>query len=287
VSFWDAYDFWRDSMAGVLLAGALCAFLGVYVLLRRVVFVGAALTQLSGVGVALAFWVGSLLAQPGADPHDLAHGLLDPRVMSLAAAMVGSLLFSLNRGGRRLASETIVGLGWVVASAALLLLLSSKRIVQETHEVEDLLYGNAVLVNLHQVKVLAGVAGALLVVHVLFFKELLFITHDAEMARTVGYRTRAWDMLLYATFGIGISFAVQTIGALPAFGFLVIPSAGALLLVDRAVWAFPLAVLFAVLGGGLGYYLAFTLELPTGAAIVASSALFLLPGLVRRVLVRR
>jgi len=278
LSFWSAYDFWHDSMAAVLLAGGMCAALGVYVVLRRVVFVGAALTQISGVGVALAFWLGSFLAP---DPHD-APLWLDPRWLSLVAAVVGAIAFSFSRGGRRLGGETIIGLGWVLASAVVLLVLSSKRIVQEAHEVDDLLYGSAVLVRPADVLVLAGVAATILAVHVLFFKELLFVTFDAEMAQTLGYKVVFWDVLLYGTIGVGISFAIRIVGMIPAFGFLVIPSSAALLLVSRVSYALPVSMLFAVGGGALGYYVAFTREWPTGASIVACSALALVPGLLLR-----
>src|SRR5512143_3235280 len=125
MSFWEAYDFWHDSMFAVLLAGGLCAALGIYVVLRRVVFVGAALTQISGVGVALAFLLGSFVTH--ADPHS-APVWLAPRWLSLIAAVAGAVAFSFTRGGRRIGGETIIGLGWVLASAALLLILSSKRI---------------------------------------------------------------------------------------------------------------------------------------------------------------
>jgi len=281
MGFWESYDFWRDSVAAVLLAGGMCAALGVYVVLRRVVFVGAALTQISGVGVALAFWLGSFVGA-AADPHD-APVWLDPRWLSLLAAVVGAIAFSFSRGGRRLGGETIIGLGWVLASGVVLLILASKRIVQEAHEVDDLLYGSAVLVRNAEVLVLGIVAAAILGVHIVFFKELLFVTFDAEMAQTLGYKVVAWDVLLYTTIGVGISFAVRVVGMIPAFGFLVIPSSSALLLVRRVSHALPLAILFAVAGGGFGYYVAWTCEWPTGASIVACSALALVPGLVLRV----
>ena len=283
MSFWSAIDFWRDSVIGVALAGALLGFLGVYILLRRVVFVGAALTQISGVGIAVAFWFASYF--PAQDAHHGGHAWwLSPQLYSLVAAIGGALLFSLlfqaNRA-RRLSSEAMVALGWVLAAAALLLILSSTRIVQEAHEVDDILYGNAVLVRPSQLETLAIVVAGVLAVHFAFYKEFLIATYDPETARALGYRTAIWDLILYATFGVGISFAVRTIGALPAFGFVVIPAASALLLVRRVVWAFPLAVSFAVLGGVYGYYLSFTRHYPTGPAIVAGSAIFLVPGLVK------
>jgi zinc transport system permease protein len=286
VSFWSAYSFWRDSMIAVVLAAAMCGYLGVYVVLRRVVFVGAALTQISGVGIASAFFLASFSTFASNGPHGGVPFLLEPQVFSLVFAVAGAVFFSFNRGGKRLASETTVGLGWVIASAAVLLILSSKRIAEEAHEVDDLLYGSAVLVAPGQVMVLAAVVASVLVVHLLFFKELLFVTYDSEMAQTLGYRTVFWDILLFVTFGVGISFAVRTVGALPAFAFLVVPAASAQLLVRRAAIMFPLAVAFAVLGGALGYYLSFTHQFPTGAAIVAASAVFLLPGAVRQLLRR-
>jgi zinc transport system permease protein len=282
MSFWSAFDFWRDSMAAVLLAGGMCAALGVYVVLRRVVFVGAALTQISGVGVALAFLLASFMT---GDPHD-APMWLDPRWLSLLAAVIGAVAFSFSRGGRRLGGETLIGLGWVLASALVLLILSSKRIVQEAHEVDDLLYGSAVLVRNEEVLVLAAVTAMILAIHVVFFKELLFVTFDAEMAQTLGYRVVFWDVLLYGTIGVGISFAIRIVGMIPAFGFLVIPSSAALLLVNRVSAALPLAMLFGVGGGALGYYVAFTREWPTGASIVACSALALIPGLLLRAVKR-
>lgn len=283
-AFLDAYEFWRNDVAGIVLAGLLCGYLGVYVVLRRVVFVGAALTQLSGFGVAAAFFVASYF--PVHDAHAGSPWWVSPQLYSVTAALAGALLFSLVRGGGRLASETVVGIGWVVASASLLLILSSRRITQEKHEVDDLLYGAGVLLSWPQVKALAAVVAGVLAVHLAFYRPFIFVSYDAEMARTVGYRARFWEMLLYATFGVGISFVVKTIGALPAFGFLVIPAAAAQLLVRRVRWAFPLAMTFAVAAGFLGYYLSFTRRYPTGAAIVATSALFLLPGLLRRALGR-
>src|SRR5262249_57894425 len=53
VSFWEAYDFCRDSMAAVLLAGGMCPALRVYLVLRRVAFGGPGLTPIPDVTAAL------------------------------------------------------------------------------------------------------------------------------------------------------------------------------------------------------------------------------------------
>lgn len=186
-----------------------------------------------------------------------------------------------------LASETQVGLGWVLAGALLLLTLSSKRIVAEAHQVDELLYGSAILVTRAELLTTAAIVTVLLLIHVVFFKEFVFISFDGEMAQTLGYRTRLWNALLFATLGIGISASVRCLGALPAFGFLVLPGAAAQLVARRVVSVFVLAVVFAMAAGLLGYYFAFSREWPAGPALVVASALFLLPGFVLRVVRRR
>src|SRR5207302_6992244 len=75
--FWAGRELWREPMLGGVLAAALLSYLGVFVVLKRMVFVSAALSEISSVGVAFAFYVGAVA---GIDPH--AHGaiplLLEP-----------------------------------------------------------------------------------------------------------------------------------------------------------------------------------------------------------------
>jgi ABC-type Mn2+/Zn2+ transport system permease subunit len=124
-------------------------------------------------------------------------------------------------------------------------------------------------------------------VHLVLFKELVFISFDGEMAQTLGYRTRIWNALLFATLGVGISASVRCLGALPAFGFLVLPGAAAQLLARRVGSVFLLAVLFALGAGLIGYYFAFSREWPAGPSLVVAAALFLLPGAGVRLFRRR
>ncbi len=275
--FWESSFLWRDAMAASALAGALCAFVGVYVVLKRVVFVSAALSQLSGLGVAVAFYLASLA---GYDPH-APPLLLHPLWYASAFAVAGAVLFSLNLQHRRVAGETVVGLGYLVSSASLLIVLNSPKITQESHEVTDLLFGNAVAVSPSLLHALAVTALVVFSLHILFYKELVFVSFDAEMARSLGIATHFWTLLLFVTVAAAASIATRAIGALPAFAFMVVPPAAALLLSNRLWSAFVVAVLMAIAAAALGYYASFRWSLPTGATMVMASALFLSPGLVR------
>lgn len=278
MSFFDAWDLIGDGVIAAAICAVLSAYIGVYVLMRRVIFVSAAIAQASGLGIALAFWVGSFFAEGTLT----GEGSLVPQGFALAGALACALSFSRGGSSGKLASETKVGLVWVIAGAVLHLVLSSSRVVQEAHEIDSLLYGSAVLIAREQLWVLGGVAVVTLAVHLAFRKELVFVSIDPEMARTLGYRVPLWDAVLFTTLAIAISFVVRSLGALPAFAFLVIPGAIAQLVSSRIGALFPIAVAAALIGALGGYVYSFEADLPTGPALVVATSLLLVPaGIVR------
>lgn len=278
--FWAGRDLWREPMIAGVLAGAILGYIGVFVVLKRMVFVSAALSEISGVGVAFAFWLGAVL---GINPHE--HGriplLLEPTWFSLLFACAAAALFSLQPGHRKLATETIVGLGYIIASALVLTILNSPRIAQEAHAIGDILFGNAVTVPWQQIRALFAAALLATAAHALFFKELLFVSYDRETAVVQGVGVFRYELLLNLVTAVVISVATRAVGALPVFAFTVIPAAAALMITERMRVTIALSVLFGVVSAAVGYYVSWVAQLPTGATMVVVAALFLLPGLLK------
>lgn len=278
--FWAGRELWREPLLAGVLAAALLSYLGVFVVLRRMVFVSAALSEISGVGVATAFYMGAVA---GIDPHS--HGalpiLLEPVWFSLAFACVAAALFSLRPGHRKLAPETIVGLGYIVASALVLAILNSPRIAQEAHAVGDILFGNAVTVPRSQIYALVGAGAVATCAHALFFKELLFVSYDRETATVQGLGVFRYELLLNVIVAVVISVATRAVGALPVFAFTVVPAAAALMVTENIRATIPLAIAFGIVSAAVGYYVSWIEQLPTGASMVVVASVFLLPGLAR------
>ena len=283
VSFWQSWFLWRDPLAVAVIAAALCAFVGVYIVLKRIVFVSAAMSQGSGVGVAFAFM---LCSYAGVDPHH-APFYLHPVPWAIFLAAGVAFIFSGNLGNRRLSGEAVIGIVYLVAAACVILILNSPRVTQEAHEVNDLLYGNAVAVPPEQLYIMAGAAIVVAIVHGLFGKEFVFTAFDAEMAQTLGLRTKLWSLLLFVTFAVAISVSTRAIGALPVFAFTVIPPAAALLVASRMWSAFAIAVGIAVASAFIGYWASWQWQLPTGASMVIVTALFLLLAAPRLAFMKR
>jgi zinc transport system permease protein len=278
--FWSGQELWREPLLAGVLAAALLSYLGVFVVLKRMVFVSAALSEISGVGVAFAFYLSSVA---GIDPHS--HRgvplLLEPTWFSLLFACGAAMVFSLRPGHRKLAPETVVGLGYIVASALVLAILNSPRIAQEAHAVGDILFGNAVTVPRSQIYALAVAGAGALLIHAFFFKELLFVSYDPETALVQGMGVLRFETLLNVITAIVISVATRAVGALPVFAFTVIPAAAALMITERLRTTIALSIAFGVVAAAVGYYVSWVESLPTGATMVVCSSVFLLPGFAR------
>lgn len=270
--FAAAREIWEVPLAASVVAAALLGALGVYVVLRRTVFVSAALTQLSTLGL-----VGTLLLEERL--HVETEHASEQLAVAIAVSVVGALLLGAFRP-RRLPAEATVGATWVVASA--LVVLGASRLVHGAHDLGGMVFGNAVAVPASDLAVIAAVAAVATALHAAFAKELAFTSFDPETAQALGMRVRLWDAVLFLTIGVAIPPAARALGALPVFAFLTLPATGALLLRVGFRLAFPLAASFGVVAAAGGYVLSWIGELPTGPTMVALAALLIVPGALFR-----
>lgn len=271
--FFAAREIWRDPLIASVIAGGLCGFLGIYVVLRRTVFVSAALTQLSTLGLIAALLVEEQIGV------EVEHGGVQLAV-ALLFSVAGALVLGALHAGRRLPTETGVGITYVLAGA--FVILGANRLIHAAHDLNAMVFGNAVAVPFSDVVVLAVVALACAVIHAVFAKELVFVSFDAETAEALGIKTWRWSGLLFFTIGLAIPAAARALGALPVFAFLTIPAAAALLLMPRLRGAFVVASVIGVVAAAGGYVLSWIWQIPTGATMVALAAAFVVPGAVLR-----
>lgn len=276
-TFLESSFIWRDAIIASVLAAILCGWLGTYVVLKRIIFVGAALPQASGFGIALAFFIGSFLGPHG---HE-ASFLLNPLFVSVTMSALVAAVFSLNLDHRKLSNETVIGLGYIICSALVIQILNSPRIVQEAHEIGDILFGNAVVIDPQVLKVMIITFCGVLLIHTGLFKEFASLVFDSEFAATLKLPVRRLNLILYLTIAVAVSISTRAIGAMPVFGFLVIPPACALLYTTGLKSTIALTCLIGALSAAGGYFCSFIFSWPTGATMVGVASVFLIPGLIR------
>ncbi len=251
-------DFLREALWAGLLVALMCSYLGVYVVLKRIVFVGVALAELSSAGIAIGLWLG-----------------FSPIVGAMLLVLFGVTMFAVRWSPRRVPSESTIGIVYSVAGA-LAILCISKSAMGETHMLK-LLQGDVLTVSPQETLQMLGIFAVVALIHALFGKEFLLVSFDRDAASTMGYKAVRWDFLLYLTIGIVISFSIRATGVLMATTMLIIPAVTALLLAQRMRQVWPLTLILGVVPVVLGLHLSFLLDLPASAIIVALSFAMLLP----------
>jgi ABC-type Mn2+/Zn2+ transport system permease subunit len=260
----------RQALIGSVLVGLICPLVGVYFVLRRMIFLGVALPQVSAAGIAFAAFVHQIVTSLDA------HLGLSERWL----AMVGSLMFTFTGlvvlaafERQRETVEARIGITYAVAAAATMLFLALNPSA-EAHMV-NLLKGDILATTGPSLTVMVGVFGAVVLVLMAFSKEFLLVSFDRDMAVVFGKHVGLWDMLLYLTIGITISLGVMTAGPIVTFGFLVVPPFTARLITRRML---TFSLISAGLGGVTafaGFYCAYRFDLPLGPAEVALASLVL------------
>lgn len=241
----------------------LLTYMGIHVVKREVIFVDLALAQVATFGTCIALIMGY-------DFHDpIAFWI------SLGVTFLGAAFFSWSRAieQHHVPQEAIIGITFVVAAAAVILLLS--RVAGGKEELEHLLTGDILNVNSGDFGQRAAVFAGIAIFYGLFHSKFAAISTDYAAAIASGMRVRLWDFLFYAAFAIVVVSFVRIAGVLLTFAYLIVPAVCAVMLAES--WKGRLIIGWIVAGVAslAGIAASYKLDLPTGAAIVCACGLLL------------
>lgn len=252
---------------------AMLSYLGLHVIAREVIFVDLSLAQMAALGSLTALLV-------HAAPESVTTYLF-----ALFATAVGALLFAVTRSSRhagpsRVPQEAYIGIVYVVASAAAVLV--ANKVPGGGEAVEKTLVGSLLWVTWPTIIRLAVAYAVLGLIQYALRHRFLTISFHPQQAETAGWRIRWWDFLFYLTFGMVITLAVPIAGVLMVFSFLVVPAVIANLFTgDKRRLTF-IAWGSGALASVLGLWLSYTQDLPTGPLIVCMYGLLLVGAAVLR-----
>src|SRR5437879_6021427 len=253
----EVLEFLRWPFLASLILTGIHAYLGVHVVERGVIFVDLALAQIAALGATVAILVGM-------DPHGGTSYWI-----SLGFTFLGAAIFALARTRRgHIPQEAFIGIAYAVASAAAILAMS--KATGETEHLKDMLVGNILAVDRHEVLKTAILYGAIGIFHYIFRHKFLLISTDPEQAEAKGMSIRFWDFLFYASFGFVVTSSVAIAGVLLVFCYLIVPSVGAMLFADRVGRRLAIGWTMGTLVSALGVYFSVELDLPPGATIVCT-----------------
>lgn len=246
----------RRALVAGLLVSAVCGALSPFVVLRRMSFVGHGVAHAAFGGVALGVLLG---VSPVASGAAFAIGV------ALLIGVVG------RRG--RLSEDASIGI--LFASAMAFGIVCLGLIPGYAVDLFSYLFGSLLAVTPSDLVLITVLAGATLVLLLLFQKEFLFVAFDEEQARAVGLPATALQTTLLVFLALTVVISIKVVGAVLIAALLVVPGAGALQLSSDYRRVFPLSIGIGVLSAAGGLVVSYLADIAPGATIVlVSTGLF-------------
>ncbi len=247
------YSFMQTAILAAVLVGIACATIGVYVVLRRMAFIGDALAHTALPGLVVAYLNGWSL---------------------FGGAVVAGLLTALGIGwlSRRqeVREDTAIGILFTGMFALGILLISTTRSFRDlTH----ILFGNILGVTPSDLLLIGAVTAMTLLALLAFHKELELSSYDPTHAEVIGIKADRLRYLLLILLSLTVVTSIQVVGVVLTSAMLVTPAAAAALVTNRLPRMMLIASLIAIASGIAGLYISFYQNVSSGAAIVLMSTL--------------
>ena len=240
----------RGLVSGVFIS-SLCALVGVFLILRRMAFLGAGLAHSAFGGVAVAGLIG-----------------LDPFWITLIFTLLVANSVQLILGNRRVQPDSAIAVVFSGGMALAVVLIGLSGGFGEN--VFSYLFGNILMVTWSEMVYALPIGGIAIIFIALFYRDLVIITFNEELARVRGVRVDLVNHLIVSVASIVIVLSIKLAGILLASSLLVIPALTAILLGTSFAGTLMLSVIVAIVttAGGIG--VSFLMDLPPSGAVVGT-----------------
>jgi zinc transport system permease protein len=244
----------RAYLAGSFIA-ALCAMLGMYLVLRKLSLIGDGLSHVSFGAIALGLFFG-----------------IYPFYVAIPVVLAGSYFILRLTEKARLYGDAAIGIVSAVGIACGITLASLSRGFNV--DLFSYLFGNILAISNQEVYLSLGLSFAVILTILLLYHDLFSVTFDEEFARISGIPTDRINLILTFLTSITVVLAIKVVGIMLVSALLILPAVTALQIAGSFRVAMLIAVLSAVITVLLGITVSFFLNLPAGATIVLLNAAF-------------
>ncbi len=243
------YRFLANALLAALLTGICCGIVGTYMVVRRLVFLGGGITHSSFGGIGLAYFLGF-------------NPLWGAAIFATLSAI--GIEAASHRGEVR--EDSAIGIMWSVGMALGILFIYLTP--GYAPNLMNFLFGNILTVTTANLHLLMVLALLLVVLFLIWHRQVMFVAFDREYAESQGIPTAIVAYSVAILTAITIVLSIRAIGIVMLISLLTIPPVIANSLSGsyrRITWW---SVLIAIVGNIAGLMMSYLLDVPAGAATI-------------------
>jgi zinc transport system permease protein len=248
------YEFIRNALLAVLLASIACGIIGVYVVVKRMVFISGGIAHASFGGVGLGYFLG-----------------VNPIWGIIPFSILSALVMGLVSKRTRIPEDTAVGILWALGMSLGIVFIGLSP--GYAPDLFSYLFGNILTVTSVDLIIMLILDLVIIMVVFLFYKEFLALSFDDEFATVVGVSTVKLYFLLLCLIALTIVVLMKVVGLIMIIALLTIPAAISKQYTSNLKKMIFISILLSAIFGLGGLWLSYQLNLASGATIVIVSGI--------------
>ena len=241
-----------------IMVSLISGLISVFVVLRRMSFIGAGISHAAFGGVAIGFFTG-----------------INPTITAIIYTIAVALGIELVSRKGKISEDVSIGIFFASSMALGIVLVSLSR--EYTVDLFGYLFGNILAITKEEVLLSLFVAIFVIGLIMLFLKEIFLTSYNEEIARVSGISVRAINILFLIVLSVSIVISIKIVGIILVSALLVIPGATAQLFAKNVYFMIVASCGFAVFSTILGLLLSYEFDIaPGGSIVLTATVLFLI-----------
>lgn len=241
----------RSFEAGIAI-GIVAPLIGMFLVVRRYSLMADTLAHVSLAGVA----VGLLLQ-------------INPILSAVALSLVASFSIEQLRSSRRMFGESVLAIFLSGSLAVAVIIISLAKGFNAS--LFSYLFGSISTVTPTDLWVTIALAVVVFFAVCLLYKELFFVSFDAELAEAAGLPVKALNLVIVMLAAVAVALSIRIVGVLLIGALMVIPVISAMQYSKGFRTTLLLSVFFSLVSVILGLFASFYFDLASGGAIVVAA----------------
>lgn len=249
------YGFFQNALLGCLLASILCAFVGTYIVTRRLVFISGGITHASFGGIGLGIYYG-----------------VNPILSALVFAVASAFGVQWMTISGRVREDSAIAMFWTLGmSIGIIFSFLTPGVVTD---ISSYIFGNVLTITAMDIWLLAVLTVITALLFIFYGRTIMLVAFDAEYARSLHIPVKAIEYVMMMMIAMTVVSTLRMVGIVLAISMLTIPQMTANALTRNFRMMIPLSALFALAYSITGLIVSYWLNVPSGACIIFVSILF-------------
>ena len=203
------FQFFQNALLGGILAALACAWVGLFLILRKEAMIGDGIAHTAFGGIAVGLFLG-----------------INPILTALAVSVLAVLGISYMKRRGLAQSDSAIAVIMAIGFSTGLIIISLAGGFNV--ELFSFLFGSILTIDQTDLVIVTILGVSTILILGIFYKELLSMTFDEEGARLMGIPVRPLSLAFNLLVAITIVLSIKVIGVILVVALLVLPGLSAL-----------------------------------------------------------